>query len=700
MFSKRGRYLRLSGIYSFMTISAVLLAFAPAISAKKLTFVSGQSASRLQFQVQRLDNQIGNLLLNIPMGTGSATSPAEVEETYRLVIRHLYQSAIQCKNRNLRSMITLKADQLYAGLSDFDQQVAVLLSPANANNAAMVQACRAFYRASVHVNMAITSVGALNNYLHQLLKPLAPMAQMEFTGASAPMVWPVQPASQMQLRGHESATTLPDIGAEIHALGHTNISPEMRSVVRSILQELQYGIKNSRTRRQSLVYYQVILRCVNLAEHLQEGKVLSRQARSQFNQRLMLGLLFFKDPRTRSSAARKLDFINTVVGSLELLQTAPLPVKAQSVVSQCVHNTIMQLQTDNNASRYADNLQALDQLLIRQSVLAQLLQRDHAPYTNVAWRQITDDGNKDLQEVIKSLKHGFSRGAIQTYIHRVTELSQNINRLVAMRSSAQQALLYHPEPAEGIKRNMHRWARHIAMHPYQTGNAAKSFDRFNEVLEILAATHREMAAQGPHKLLVRLSGGRYQRFVAVFLQTQRDLANALAHPQLVSETLVRRLNRQRLIFKTSSELAYLLKKDNPMLRLNQWAAWHITPQSQKTILNQFEQTMSFEFHLATSHEPMSSEAWAGFSAVAAPITTLADTCQTLLPELNAPLTAWSTGWLQAYSPQPANAIYQNELFSFSQACMFFNSAQYQNARGNSQAAIKLFNSGLAAIRGK
>jgi|GEM_PF-2435388 len=700
MFSKRGRYLQLSGIYLYMTISAVLLGSAPAISAQKLTFVSGQPASRLQFKVQMLDNQIGNLLLNIPMGTDNATAPAEVEETYRLVIRHLYQSAIQCKNRNVRSMIVLKADQLSAGLSDFDQQVTVLLSPTNANYAAIVQACRAFYRASVHVNIAITSVGTLNNYLHKLLKPLAPMAQMEFTGASDPIVWPVLPASQTQWRGRESATALPDIGAEIHALRHANISPEMRSVVQSILQELQYGIKNSRTRRQSLMYYQVILRCVNLAEHLQQGNILSPQTRSQFNHRLMLGLLFFKDPRTRSSAARKLEFINTVVGSLELLQTAPLPVKAQSVVSQCVHNTIMQLQTDNKTSRDADNLQALDQLLIRQSVLAQLLQRDHAPYTNLAWRRITDDGNKDLQEVIKALKHGFSRGAIQTYIRHVTELSQNINRLIAMRSSAQQALLYHPEPADGIKSNMHRWARHIGMHPYQTGNAAESFDRFNQVLEILATTHREMAAQGPHKLLVRLSGGRYQRFVTVFLQTQRDLVNALAHPQLASKALVRRLNRQRLIFKTSSELAYLLKKDNPMLKLNQWAAWHINLLAQKTILNQFEQTMSYEFHLATSRKPMSSEAWAGFSAVAAPITTLADACQTLLPELNAPLTAWSTGWLQVYSPQPANAIYHNELFSFSQACMCFNSAQYQNALGNSQAAIKLFNSGLAAIRGK
>ena len=65
---------------------------------------------------------------------------------------------------------------------------------------------------------------------------------MEFTGASAPMVWPVPPASQTQWRGRASATALPDIGAEIHALRHATISPEMRSVVRSILQELKRGM--------------------------------------------------------------------------------------------------------------------------------------------------------------------------------------------------------------------------------------------------------------------------------------------------------------------------------------------------------------------------------------------------------------------------------------------------------------------------
>ena len=697
MLLKFPRWLKYAGACLLPAVTALLFSPVDTALARNAPFISGASESRINYQVHQLDNQIGNLLLKIPVGSDNAAVPAEVQETYRLIIRHLYQSALHCKSVTLQSLMVLKADQLFSGLSDFDKQINILLSASNANNVVIARACRDFYQASSHVNDALVSVDTLNKYLHKLLKPLAPLAQREFTSASGFVVWPVTDGPQSQWASGQPTSGPPDIDAEITILQHAHIPLEMRHIVGSILQQLKRGVKTATTRRQSLEYYPIILHCVSLAEHLQQAAVLSKQVRSHFYHRLMLGLLFFKDPRTRAVGTRELESIEVVVHSLELLQTAPLPPKAQRVVSRCVQNTIGHMQTSHHATLDAQNLQALDQLLIQQRVFARILQRSHAPYTNLAWHRIAKAGAKDLQQTVTDLKNGFNRGAVQTYVTHVTELSRNIGRLVAMRSSAQQALLYHPRGADGVKQNMYRWARHIGMHPYLNGAAVRSFDRFNQVLLLLAAAHRAMAEQGPEKVLARISGGRYQRFVTKFLQTQRDLVDSLAQRQLASDALIRRLSRQRLIFKTSSELAYLLETDQPLLRLNQWAAWHVNTRTEKTLLNQFEQTLSFEFHAATSNKPMSSEAWAGFSAAAGPIATLAETCQTLLPQLNASPAAWSTGWLQTYSWPPANAIYRNELPDFSLACMFFNDAQYQNARGNSQAAMALFNSGLHAI---
>ncbi len=95
---------------------------------------------------------------------------------------------------------------------------------------------------------------------------------------------------------------------------------------------------------------------------------------------------------------------------------------------------------------------------------------------------------------------------------------------------------------------------------------------------------------------------------------------------------------------------------------------------------------------------MSSEAWAGFTVTAGPIAALAETCQTLIPQLNVSTAAWSTGWLQTYSWQPPNALCGSEAPAFTLACMFFNDAHYQNAHGRSQRAMALFNSGLQAIK--
>ena len=698
MIPKYPRCLKYAGTCFLPAMIALLFSHANMAWAGKVSFISGPAESRIDNRVQQLDNQIGNLLLKIPVGTHNAADPAEVQETYRLIIRHLYQSAIRCKNVTLRSSMVLKADQLFAGLSDFDKQIHILLSTSTVNNAALAQAYRNFYRASSHVNDALISAGTLTKYLHKLLKPLAPLAQREFTSTSGLVVWPLADSAQSHWTSDKPPARGPDIDAEITTLQHARIAAQMRASVGSILRQLKQGVKSPATRQQSLEYYPIILQCVSLAEYLRQGTVLSKPVRSHFTHRLMLGLLFFKDPRTRAVGARELLTIEVVVRSLELLQTAPLPSQAQRVVSRCVQSTVGRMQASRHAIQYAQNLRALDQLLIQQRLFAQLLQRAHASYTDTAWRRISEAGRKDLQQTTTALKKGFNRRAVQTYVAHVTELSQNLTRLIAMSSSAQQALLYHPRGADGVTQNMRRWASCIGMHPYLNGSAVRSFDRFNHVLLLLAAAHRAMAAQGPEKILARISGDRYQRFVTKFLKTQRDLVDSLARPQLASDALIHRLTRQRLIFKTSSGLAYLLGTDQPLLRLNQWAAWHISTGTEKTLLNQFEQILSFEFHAATSNKPMSSEAWAGFSIAAGPIATLTETCQTLLPQLNAPPAAWSTGWLQAYSRQPPNALCANDVPGFTQACMFFNEAQYQNAHGGSQGAMALFNSGLHAIK--
>jgi hypothetical protein len=666
--------------------------------------VSRASASddRIIFQVKQLDNQIAALLLKLPMNAGGAMSPEEMQETYRLVIRHLDRCALRVGNESLRSRIALKADQLAAGLPDFDRQMESLLSKPHSANPAIMRGCRNFYRASLHLNGAITSTSGLKAYLHKILKPLAPLAEMEFTSAVPLVVWP---ASSFARRQHDSAAAadppLPPISDEIAALQQANILPEMRDVLRPILLQLQKGLANSATARQSKSYYRVILQCINLAENLQQGTALPQSTRQTFMHRLLLGLLFFKDPRTRAAAARKLESISMVVQSLEDLQTAELPAGVQKIIRLCVHNIILHLQKAHDGGRYVLQLGQIDHLLSQHYYVTSLISHTHPQYTNRAWVSIAKTENLYLHQAATELKKRFSRSAIQRYTRRVGILTMNLNRLIAMPAAAQQALLYHPQPAAGVMRNMRRWARHIAMHPDEAGTAALSFDRFNALLNLLAATHRDMAAQGSSRTLKTISGGRYRQFVRMFLQTQRNLADALAQPQLASKKLTHELNQQRLIFRTSSQLAYLMKKDNPLLRLNQWADWHSSAPAIRTTLNEFEQAMSAQFRTVTApainSHPVSSEAWITFQAAAPAINTLASACENLLPRLNAPAGLWSTGWLLAYSAPPGNALYRRKLSTFSLTCMYINNMQFEYAHGNAGAAGASLNAAIKSL---
>lgn len=658
---------------------------------------STQSVSRIRFRVEALDNQIGILLLKLPVGSDNPATSAEMEETYRLVIRHLYQTALHCQDTTLRSRVVLKADQLSAGLMDFDNQMRALLSKKDPKITEVTKACDDFYHASQQVNNAITSTGNLNTYLHKLLKPLEPLATMEFADGTAPMVWPMMTKSRRSWPPAPINHELPGIHAEFSALQGANITPEMRQILRSILRQLQEGLNQPATRRQSQMYYGVILQCVNLAEHLQQGTVLPEDARSQFNHRLMLGLLFFKDPRTRAAAARKLEFISTVVHSMELLQTTVIPAGDQRELAGCMHDTISKLQKAGDGGKYANRLHQLDDLLAQQQAFTQLIDHPHAAYANTAWQRISKDGKSDLTQCAIMLDKGFDGRAIQTYLRRVEQLMRNINCLIAMPASARQALLYHPDYAVGVQSNMARWARQIGRHPHGTSAAVAGFERFNEVLALLAATHREMAAHGPERILKTLSAGRYSLFVKKFLQIQRDLVNSLARPELASDQLIATLNRQRIIFRTSSQLAYLLEKANPLLQLNQWAAWHCNVRTVKVMLNQFEQILSKEFRKATRARHVTSEAWTDFSTAIPAINALANACQNVVPQLNAPSNAWSSGWLQAYAPPPGNAFYRKDLSALSQACMFLNDAEFNSAQGHVEAAQQLFNRGLQVL---
>ena len=687
------------GNYWRAAVTAIILIAAANVPlfAKSSAPPSTLSASRIRFCVETLDNQIGILLIKLPMGSDNPATSAEMEETYRLVIRHLYQSALHCKDTSLRSLIVLKADQLSAGLMDFDRQMRKLLSNKHPQIAAVTKACDNFYHASQHVNNAITSTGNLNTYLHKLLKPLAPLATMEFPGGTAPTVWPMMTKVQRSWSPASINHELPGIGAEMSALQRANITPEMRQILRSILRQLQEGLNQPATRRQSQMYYGVILQCVNLAEHLQRGTVLPEGARSQFNHRLMLGLLFFKDPRTRAAAARKLEFISAVVHSIELLQTTGMPTSAKRELTRCMHETINKLQKTGDGRKYANRLHQLDDLLVKQHAFTQLIDHSHADYANTAWQRISRDGTSDLSQCATMLDKGFDRRAIQTYLRQVGQLSRNINCLMAMPASAQQALLYHPDSPVGVQSNMARWARQIGSNPHGASAAVASFERFNDVLSLLASTHREMAAHGPERTLKTLSAGRYSLFVNKFLQTQRDLVNSLARPALASDKLIATLNRQRIIFRTSSQLAYLLEKANPLLQLNQWGAWHCNVGTVKAMLNQFEQILSVEFRKATRARHVTSEAWTNFSTATPAINALAKACQNVVPQLNAPSKAWSTGWLQAYSPPPGNTFYRKDLTALSKACMFLNDAEFNSAREQVAAARRLFNRGLRAL---
>ncbi len=647
-------------------------------------------------RVHSLNDQIGALLLKMPRVSSVHISASAVDETYLLIIRHYYQTAMHTRDASLRGALMLKADRLRKSYPVFATLIAAQF--ANPPLASHVEsALKKFQKASVGVNAAIINARSLNTYTAKLLGPLAPLMSVETPNfvASTAVIWPVYTYAPAPAYLPNKAK-IPPIAQTLASLEQVNITPHLRHIFRSVLTQIQAQLADNPHNATAAVYYRVILQCLRLAQHLQQVSILSLNAQAAFNHRLMLGLLFFKDPRTRNSAIRRLEFIGRIVHSMELIAGTPMSAVSRRVMDRRVHQIMSALDQSHHPRREVHQLDAINSFLVKARKFSAVEKQSPPAAYRIAWHRVVKSGEAQIVQTVHSLRHGVMIGELGQAAESMEVITGNLKRLSQMPQMLSEALLYKPIPQRGASLNLARWAVHIGMAPGAMSEGAQQFDRFRGALKILAGIHLQMLHSASAGIQNRLSSGRFTLFAEDFKKTQRGIINSLATRKPAPAALVEKLDEQMRLLRATSRLAWMLSASKPIARMNLWGGWHLSTGARHALKNQLEQAVAHRYQKDTGLTN-ASDAWISFSTADAAITSIYRAAKEITPKLTANPALWSTAYLQTTAPPPAEAICGFAWPNIAEACMLLNSSAANNGHGHFQAASYKFQQGVRVL---
>ena len=660
-----------------------------------------QPAHRLRRAIDRLDNELANLLETVPPQANHQFTSTGVRISYLIVIRHLYKAARHTRNAVLKASLTLRADELAAAAPAYGTIVKRIFAANAAGGPPPAPAMIAGYAALQRFenlgkafSTTVKSQAALHRYVHKVLSPLLPLVSMDAAAPTPGQVWPPIPAISPMPSPLPPARRIP-IAQTLLQIQRANLMPQVRRVLRQIVNQMQTGSPPHLIAADE-GYYRLMLGTLALAENLQASTALGTATQVRLNHELLVGLLLFKDPRTRTAAIRRLTRLAFIAGALNALEDVSLPPRTKLVLGMRMHSAIRQLAHQRTAPVGTVHLQAMEQMIQRYSDFASAVSNKPAAPQAAAWQRCQQAAAKIVKRTTVMLMDGYSNTAVNDATGRLAVITRNLHLLLAMPAVQTQALMYHPIPLNGVQRNMVRWTRDIGAQPDAMTHGARDFQRMQSSLAILAHIRLAMPHHAPDNIIRRLSGGKYDQFIKLFLATQRQLINSLAQRHISPGEYVATLKYQLDVFRCTRDLALLETKARPLHRLNGWGAWYIVGPARRMLNRELQEALEIKYIVATSGSA-NGDNWLTFSQAAPAIHALAVACKGLNPALPVHVASFGTLFLKASTFPQDNALLRPAMENFQIAADYLNDAGYNENLGRTAVAKNMLRHAVAVL---
>ena len=629
----------------------------------------GQPLSRIKLKFDDTETQLAALLAAPAIGTERDARAVAAQVSYRMIVRHLYEVALDAKTDDLRALAALKADTLANGAAAFDKLVsdtpkwqAAADAPATGEEQKKVKtraqgalaALAAFEKSAAKANTDMETASILRKYMGDMLGALGPLTREDLGDAKLPVVWPEREAKGP---APVNPDELPTVDATMARAQQSNIMPSLRNELQAILPQLHEGMAIPERAQESVEHYRLMLDCLSLGEQLGASTVLSAKAQAELSQQLLAGLALFKDARTRDSGRTRLAGVGNVASILSHLEKSPLPPAQQQAVGAAMHASVLKLTSAVSAQAARDRLGSLDRLVKTYDRYVKVKEQDTLPEAKEGWTDTKKAGDKLVKDTLDGLAANPDMDMDEN-VRQLGVLVENCQRLSAMPALIKTAEQYKPKPEDGVARRLIVIARGITATPATAGVSAAEFDGMQQAFATLASIHAAFPTETPDALMNKLSGDRYRQFIAKFLDSEQKLLTALATPNAAFAPLVWQVESEYALLRSVQDMLILENGGagggNALSRLNRWGGWQVDEAACQRLVKLFEQALAAEFVAATTRAGAPIPAapnpppppLLSYAASKTAIRNLADIVRRVEPGL-AGETTWTASYLEA-----------------------------------------------------
>ncbi len=364
----------------------------------------------------------------------------------------------------------------------------------------------------------------------------------------------------------------------------------MRDDVRDELQRvadfLRRGAEFPELRPRVRLYQAHIAQVLDLAESLAAASWIGVTSQDVYADRIKMGVLLFKDPRTRERGQRYLDRLEasrTTIDRITSLKTAqhenksnldPL-IKAFLAADSMIENAA---QAEQGRQQLVRLTSVLDRMIEYRELQEMELRRE----LRIVHRQLLDayeSAEGALLKEIDTLSGDPAALADPAFASLMNDQNQYLEDLLRIRRVpgwVDQMTLIAPRsagPFYAQARKMTAWL----LDPNRRPDAIRAMQQFEQQLLLFHPLpfEQELAAASPGAIAA--TGGLHDQLLQHINEQRQDWAQKWGDGNASSPAAIRLLLLYRLLL-TMADTTEVLRLQGDASLLNRWAAWETTPQ--------------------------------------------------------------------------------------------------------------------------
>lgn len=556
-----------------------------------------RGVDRVQVLYDQLDEELLSLMMATGPEAGKDVRVRGAKISYRVVLRDLYQAAEKEKNGQRRIELLLRADTLRNGSATFDavaEKIPEIASAAAAN-------APAGQTAQQKALGAVKSFAAFEDVTRpgadgRVKPPLDAVAALQGVAAwesvGDVVAWPVEGRKKPE----EVATQrrLPAVAETILALQQAKISPALRQELQAILTPLQAEMAKPETAGAAEAWYRTMLDAVRLGEELAGNTTLDYGTRVALNKQLMMGLVFFKDPRTRGMGAARLAEVGRIADIVKELDRSQLTAEARSVVAPMISQALRKMGRPTGEAAGRKQLEEIRGFVSAYDAMSRAAAGPVSPALKTEWEKVRAAAEKQAETGLKAitLQYGEEKKAatakaddvpsVKEITARMDKVRENLERLSAMGDVTRAVEALRPGSGGVVERKMVVWARAIAAAPDGTGAGKEAAESaitdaraYGRAVALLTTLERELPDMVSPEL-TRVTGGQWERVLKAFQAPRGKLLAALTATGTITEKQVAEVEKEAMPLRAAAALAATGGLDKPLGRINAWGAWELS----------------------------------------------------------------------------------------------------------------------------